>query len=202
MILRRIPSVRRLVLGVLVAVLMAVTCDAVRANDGDDIRHLVQMPVAVDKLHRAGVPNSNLQSMIRTLNRAEVPAADVNLILANVPLFAEDLNSLEAVSNFTTIQSDRGLSGPELASALKKELRSRGIFRSLVPPTDESFLTDRMRKIIETVKRRRLERRRRDEPPEEPAEDPERGQQPPPPGPGGPGPSGRGPGGPSGPGYP
>lgn len=140
------------------------------AEKGSEVRHLVQMPLAVDKLRKAGVSKSSLSSMVESLNEAGVSPRDVNLFLYTMPLFAEDLGSLVAVSNYTVMQFERGLSGDKLANTLKRELRSRGVMRDLVYPTDVQFVSERMKKIIRTVKRRRLERRRREEPPPEPDE--------------------------------
>lgn len=140
------------------------------------VRNLVQMPLAVSKLRRAGVPESNLKTMVQSLNRAGVPPGEVNLLLFTMPLFAEDMGSLDAVSNFTLMQYERGLSGSRLVSVMRRELRNRGLLVEPPMPASDSYVTSRLRKVITTVKRRRLERRRRDDPPEQSRGDQNRSQ--------------------------
>lgn len=117
-------------------------------------QQLVQMPVAVDKLVEAGVPEAQVQRLAETLNRGAVSPAAFNGTLRNIPDLAANVESIARIGNFVVARVNDGLRGEQLAAAIHQRLREEGIpagGHSLVgpPPIAENFLPENARAKVE-----------------------------------------------------
>ena len=142
-------------------------------EDVEDIRQLLQMPVATSRLAAAGVPDRTLNQITSGLNRGEFTPAQFNAFLRQTPAIAEGFESIDRVGAFVTSQVRAGRRGEELANIITAELRRLGIpageLTSPGPPplAREEFLPVQSQTRI----RRAIEAQQQDIP-DEPADGP------------------------------
>ncbi len=150
-----------------------------------EIRHLLQMPVAVSRASEIGIPDHTLKKITSGLNQGKLTPGQFNAFLQQTPAIAEGFESIDRVGAFVTSQVRAGLRGEKLANNIIAELRRLGIpageldSPGFPPLARDDFLPERARARV----RRAIEAQQRDVP-GDPAEPGAQPGQPPPTGPG------------------
>lgn len=91
------------------------------------LEHLVQTPVAVDKVVEAGGSADQVSELARSLNEGLVDPATFNEIMSKTPEMASHPEGITGVGTFVTEQVEAGLTGEDLALATREHLRTLGI---------------------------------------------------------------------------
>lgn len=99
----------------------------VNSKPPENLEHLLQMPVAVNRASEIGISNHTLEEIASGLNRGQLSPAQFNAFLQQTPALAESFKNVNRVGSFITSKVRAGLRGEELASNLQQELRRLGI---------------------------------------------------------------------------
>lgn len=92
-----------------------------------NLRHMVQMPVAVNKVVSAGAPAENVHSLARRMLESQVSPEDFHRILRTGAAGMRTAEETSKIGSFVVQQLKNGNTGQPLAKALHNHLRSLGI---------------------------------------------------------------------------
>jgi hypothetical protein len=101
------------------------------------ITDMLNLPRAVERARRAGIPSDRIQEVVDSLRRRRVPAADAEQIVRGEVDAVESGAPRENFGAFVNSQLARGLRGRDLAAAIHAEHARRGIGRSRGRPQSE-----------------------------------------------------------------
>jgi len=99
------------------------------AQNSNDLKDLVQMPLAVDKAVKAGLPSSDIVTIARALRDGDVPPNDFNRTFHDVSYIAAERgpDGVHDIGVYTSGAVRDGLRGRELAQSIHTRLQSLGI---------------------------------------------------------------------------
>lgn len=158
-----VSSVRLTLLLLLIVSLSLIVTAAETQTERKKLRHLSQMPIAVDKLNQLGYPQKDLGRAVESLNKADVAPSQFNTLIRGLPYFAGSLQNLKGPVNYIVVQYDRGLRSDELVDTLRQQIVQQDFSWKTILPVEQNFFTDREKKIIQEVKETVLQRRNREE---------------------------------------
>ncbi len=106
-----------------------VLASVVGAQSPDDLRDLVQMPVAVNKAADAGIPRGDVENISRSLREGRVSPREFNQTLRDVSTVAAEKgpDGVKDIGNHVSAQVRQGVRGQDLANSIHGRLRTHGI---------------------------------------------------------------------------
>jgi hypothetical protein len=105
------------------------TSISLQAQDANDIRDLVQMPLAVDKAVKAGLSARDVETIARSMRDGRMPPHEFNQTLRDVSYIAAERGpeGVQDIGNHASAAVRDGLRGQELARSIHTRLQSLGI---------------------------------------------------------------------------
>lgn len=143
------------VIAALIMLPVIITSMSLQAQNADDIRNLVQMPLAVDKAVKAGLSTRDVETIARAMRDGRLPAHEFNQTLRDVSYLAAERGpeGVQDIGNHTSAAVRDGLRGQELARSIHTRLQALGIPAGGrngqgPPPMAEDFIPDNARERI------------------------------------------------------
>jgi len=122
-------SYKAKVIAVLFMLPVIFTSISLQAQDTNDIRDLVQMPLAVDKAVKAGLSARDVETIARSMRDGRMPPHEFNQTLRDVSYLAAERGpeGVQDIGNHVSAAVRDGLRGQELARSIHTRLQSLGI---------------------------------------------------------------------------
>jgi len=100
-----------------------------QAQNSNDLQDLVQMPLAVDKAAKAGLPSADIEIIARALRDGDIPPNDFNRTFRDVSYIAAERgpDGVHDIGVYTSGAVRDGLRGQELAQSIHTRLQALGI---------------------------------------------------------------------------
>jgi len=143
------------VIAALVMMPLIFTSMSLQAQNADDIRDLVQMPLAVDKAVKAGLSARDVETITRSMREGRLSPHEFNQTLRNVSYIAAERGpgGVQDIGSHTSAAVRDGLRGQDLARSIHTRLQALGIPAGGrngqgPPPMAEDFIPDNARDRI------------------------------------------------------